>query len=213
MLFNCKITKTIKVKSIVDIPKNYTGIVVWPDGEKHWYLNGKLHREDGPAAVRPDGEKQWYLNGRLHREEGPCTECKDCHSGNFEPASEDSEVSPKEKSLAKPKTCSKPGPAIVYPNGEKYWYLNGNLHREEGPCTECKDCHSGNFELCSKPGPAAVWANGRKEWYLNGEFHKEDGPAIVCPDGRKYWFLNGKEADKKTVELYYMLKHKKLIKL
>jgi hypothetical protein len=125
---------------------------------------------------------------------------------------------------------------VVFPDGRKDWYLNGKLHREEGPCTECKDCHSGNFELCLKPGPAIISSNGTKHWYLNGEFHREngpaavwpdgtkqwclngechreDGPAIVWPSGRKQWFLNGKEVGKKTVELFYMLKHKKVLDL
>jgi len=44
------------------------------DGSKRWYLNGKLHCEDGPAVEWPDGEKQWYLNGKLHREDGPAIE-------------------------------------------------------------------------------------------------------------------------------------------
>jgi hypothetical protein len=30
---------------------------------KFWYLNGELHREDGPAAEYSDGKKYWYLNG------------------------------------------------------------------------------------------------------------------------------------------------------
>ena len=38
---------------------------------KHWYINGKLHREDGPAVERASGEKEWYVNGKLHREDGP----------------------------------------------------------------------------------------------------------------------------------------------
>ena len=33
------------------------------DGTKSWYLNGKLHREDGPAIECADGNKFWYLNG------------------------------------------------------------------------------------------------------------------------------------------------------
>src|SRR3972149_9837764 len=37
------------------------------DGIKSWYLNGKLHREDGPAIEWPDGSKVWYLNGKCHR--------------------------------------------------------------------------------------------------------------------------------------------------
>ena len=39
-------------------------MIEWDDGTKLWYLNGKLHREDGPAAERPDGTKAWYLNGK-----------------------------------------------------------------------------------------------------------------------------------------------------
>ena len=47
---------------------------IGPDGEKRWTLNGKLHREDGPAFEEPDGSKFWYLNGNLHREDGPAVE-------------------------------------------------------------------------------------------------------------------------------------------
>jgi len=35
-----------------------------PDGTREWYLNGKLHREDGPAFERPDGSRHWYLNDK-----------------------------------------------------------------------------------------------------------------------------------------------------
>ena len=35
---------------------------VYDNGDKHWYLNGKLHREDGPAVERADDSKSWYLN-------------------------------------------------------------------------------------------------------------------------------------------------------
>jgi len=65
----------------------------------------------------------------------------------------------------------------VYDNGDKFWYLNGKLHREDGPACEC--------------------ANGDKEWYLNGELHREDGPAVECANGSKYWCLNGKELTEK----------------
>ena len=47
---------------------------VYADGSKAWYLNGKIHREDGPAFEYPDGSKVWYLNGELHREDGPAVE-------------------------------------------------------------------------------------------------------------------------------------------
>jgi hypothetical protein len=29
---------------------------------KQWWLNGKFHREDGPAIEYPSGTKEWYLN-------------------------------------------------------------------------------------------------------------------------------------------------------
>jgi hypothetical protein len=58
----------------------------------------------------------------------------------------------------------------VYAAGDKSWYLNGKLHREDGP--------------------AAEYANGSKEWYLNDKLHREDGPAIEYADGYKFWYLN-----------------------
>ena len=33
-------------------------------GTKYWYLNGLLHREDGPAAEYWNGTKRWRLNGK-----------------------------------------------------------------------------------------------------------------------------------------------------
>ena len=37
---------------------------VYDDGTKYWYLNGKKHREDGPAIEWADGTKYWYLNDK-----------------------------------------------------------------------------------------------------------------------------------------------------
>jgi len=33
-------------------------------GDKYWYLNGKLHREDGPAIEYYNGYKEYYYNGK-----------------------------------------------------------------------------------------------------------------------------------------------------
>ena len=65
----------------------------------------------------------------------------------------------------------------VYPGGTKYWFLNGQLHREDGPAVE--------------------GASGTKNWYLNGQLHREDGPAIEGANGCKCWFLNGKNVTEK----------------
>ena len=57
-------------------------------------------------------------------------------------------------------------------NGDKEWFLNGKLHREDGPAVE--------------------WADGTKAWWLNGKLHREDGPAVEYANGSKFWYLNGK---------------------
>ena len=44
---------------------------------KQWYLNGQLHREDGPAIEWLNGDKEWFLNGQLHRDDGPAVEYAD----------------------------------------------------------------------------------------------------------------------------------------
>jgi hypothetical protein len=49
-------------------------VKVYPSGDKAWRLNGKLHREDGPAVECSNGNKYWYLNGKRHREDGPAVE-------------------------------------------------------------------------------------------------------------------------------------------
>ena len=38
-------------------------------GNKFWLLNGKLHREDGPAVEYSHGLKQWFLNDKRYTEE------------------------------------------------------------------------------------------------------------------------------------------------
>ena len=61
----------------------------------------------------------------------------------------------------------------VSKSGDKFWSLNGKLHREDGPAIE--------------------WANGYKSWYLNDKRHREDGPAIEVANGDKSWWINGKQ--------------------
>ena len=58
-----------------------------------------------------------------------------------------------------------------YSSGNKYLFLNGKLHREDGPAIEYSD--------------------GAKSWYLNGNLHREDGPARMWSDGTKDFYLNG----------------------
>ena len=51
------------------------------DGTKWWELNGKRHREDGPAIECVDGYKSWWLHDVRHREDGPAIENANGHKG------------------------------------------------------------------------------------------------------------------------------------
>jgi hypothetical protein len=44
-------------------------MIEYADGSKYWFLNGALHREDGPAIEYADGSKAWFLNGKQLDEE------------------------------------------------------------------------------------------------------------------------------------------------
>ena len=112
--------QVIKAKFLAEVPKDYTGIVEYPDGTKYWHVNGLLHREDGPAIEYPNGRKEWVLNGKRHREDGPAREWADGYKEWF----------------LNGKRHRENGPAIEKANGYKAWYLNDELHREDGPACE-----------------------------------------------------------------------------
>lgn len=61
-------------------------------------------------------------------------------------------------------------------DGNKYWCLNGILHRINGPSIE--------------------YLNGTKIWHLNGLRHRLDGPACEWSNGDNWWYLNDKAAIK-----------------
>jgi hypothetical protein len=69
---------------ITDKPHHGTHTQTWSINDNYinsssisekWFLNGRLHRIDGPAFTRwSDGQKtleEWRVNGRLHRIGGP----------------------------------------------------------------------------------------------------------------------------------------------
>jgi hypothetical protein len=81
----------------------------------------------------------------------------------------------------------------VCTNGHKFWYLNGQCHREDGPAIEYSNGSKAwwlNGELHREDGPAIEFSDGGKYWYLNGKLHREDGPAVEYSNGAKAWYLN-----------------------
>jgi len=167
------------------------------NGYKSWFINGKMHREDGPACEYADGDKSWYLNGMSYTEEEwkkvlNKSKPKTDKNGNKKWTNKDG------------RWHREDGPAVIYTNGTKAWWLNGKQHREDGPAVE--------------------FANGSKHWYLNGkrylteedwkkelnkrytidcagskiwsnkegQYHREDGPAIEWKNGSTFWYINDK---------------------
>lgn len=59
------------------------------------------------------------------------------------------------------------GPATIYSNGDKSWYVNGEPHRIDGPAVECSD--------------------GYKEWWINGARLSKEKEAIM-----NLWYENGR---------------------
>ena len=69
--------ETIRIKFQFEIPINFTGLVIWPNNDKEWFVEGKYHRLDGPACECADGSKFWYVEGKRHRLDGPAIEWAD----------------------------------------------------------------------------------------------------------------------------------------
>ena len=85
------------------------GLYIEYNGTKKYYLNDKLHREDGPAVEYTDGTFTWYLHGEYHRVGGPAMVRND--GGIFY----------YQNNLLH----REDGPACILSNGEELWYLRG----------------------------------------------------------------------------------------
>ena len=128
------------------------------NGSKWWYLNGKLHRDNGlPAVEMYNGDKSWHIKGLKNRENGlPAIErangCKMWFVDNKLHRGDDL-------------------PAVICENGDKEWYFNGHRHRSKLPAVvrtvgnfwyKNGKIHRGN-DL-----PAVEMSNGEKYWYIEG---------------------------------------------
>jgi hypothetical protein len=71
-------------------------VIINDDGDEIWHKEGKRHRDnDLPAVIYFNGSKFWYKKGQLHRENDL--------------------------------------PAVIYADGTQKWYKDGEHHRENGP--------------------------------------------------------------------------------
>jgi hypothetical protein len=187
-------TVTSQIKIVKEICQTdiFNGCLETFNGAKHWYKDGKRHRDaqsaeqsdgDLPASVYSNGDKSWYKDGKLHRDgDLPAYVCSDgkywykdgkLHRDGDLPAYVTSDGG---KSWYKDGKQHRDGdlPAYVSYNGGKYWYKDNKLHRD------------GDL-------PSVVTCYGVKYWYKDNKLHRDgDLPAVVSSNGVKKWYKDGK---------------------
>lgn len=52
------------------------------------------------------------------------------------------------------------GPAVIYPNGDQYWWKEGKIHRDDGPAT--------------------VWSDGTLEWWKEGKPYEPSAHELMA---------------------------------
>jgi hypothetical protein len=83
--------------------------IIYFNGSKFWYKDGKCHRLDGPTIEYNNGTKVWYKDGKRHRLDGPAIEDADG----------------RKVWLKDGKLHRLDGPAVEYANGTKEWWEHG----------------------------------------------------------------------------------------
>lgn len=83
--------------------------------------------------------------------------------------------------------------------GIKRYYLNGELHRTDGPAIEQEDTKYKEWLQYGIHhrigGPAIEYTDGTKIWYHHGIIHREDGAAIEHANGFKEYYIKGSKLD------------------
>jgi hypothetical protein len=154
-------------EKIVDYMIRFGYRVKISESEISWYLNGRLHRIDGPAVVTVTGTKIWYQHGVKHRSFGGI----DMYFPTVKYSNGNREW------WYRGQRHRDGSPAIINADGHKEWYLYGELHSQDDR-------------------PAIKRTSGDKEWYCHGRRHRSGNkPAMVFADGTKAYYYDGKKFD------------------
>ena len=79
---------------------------IW--GNNRWYLNERLHREDGPAVIYANGTQLWYIDGNMHRINGPAV----IHPDDTQ------------EWCVNNQRHRIDGPAVIHPDDTQEWFIN-----------------------------------------------------------------------------------------
>ena len=141
--------------------------IIYKNYSEKYYLNGLLHRKDGPAVIShsPNKGEEWYKNGLLHREDGPAITLngrKEWYKNGLLHRDD--------------------GPAITLTNGREEWYKYGLRHRDDGPAFMVYEYF--DYDMNQIPELLSIW-------YQNGLKHRIGGPALIWESGKQEYWENG----------------------
>jgi hypothetical protein len=197
--------------------------VVQSGSIEQWYLHGKLHRTDGPAATSFEtGREEWWYEGYPHRDGGPAV---------TEPGTEEW--------WHQGELHRDDGPAVSRMGGRvQLWYRHGKLHRTDGPAVNLygltvehwidgKPVEDSGYEYEVDPYGTRTWRRGGRLhrdddhpallaanndtaiWYRSGLKHRDHGPAVFTMSGVEWW-VNGKQRDSRAIPTRFTSDHVEL---
>lgn len=159
-----------------------------------WYIDGMLHRLNGPAVMYLTGFNAWYIRGLNCKPIAKKAMRSDARAADYVALENTRMLALMREGLqfsvgvlvyqtriyapryiidGIPRGCTMihsigDEPASILGDGTRKWYSYGQLHRENGPAIE--------------------YPNGDRDWYCDGKLHREDGPAIERANGsHQYW--------------------------
>jgi len=236
-MIKCYTTKgTFTVKSIGDlIRKRYNGYILnrknspailFEDGSKEWWANGKLHREDGPAVIYNKyteflhfnlykhrkffcnmtnifpGYKQWWVDGRPHRENAPAI--IDSFGSEIYYLNGVRGKCIVKRNLSyffndEKRPHNDYGPSIVTVKNTDY--LEGELNYNSYHLRNLIDkiVWYTDGKMNREDGPAYI-SDKNIKWFKYGKLHRLDGPAIYNYYNTRRWFISGKSINRTQVE-------------
>ncbi len=118
---------------------------------REWYINGSLHRENGPAVEHDAYVTEWYTHGLLHRNDGPAVISVNEYTAWY----------------INNELHRDGGPAIEHANGDKLWYHFGALHRDGGPAVEYANGDSELWVNDNRYTSKTEYRKALKIWKLN----------------------------------------------
>lgn len=92
------------------------------------------------------------------------------------------------------------GPALIKPDGSRYWYCDGEIHRVGGPAV-----------ILAGESLAKSWCS--ESWFIRGNRHRSDGPAAILTNGGKAWFLHDDVVQKEDFKSFEMVERMQALEL